>query len=162
MNIQAANGRMAVWVTLFLGILFQIMPLPEVVESWRPDWLLMVIIYWAVALPHRYNILTAWVLGVALDILLGANLGIRALALSLVVYVVVLHFQRIRHFPRWQQTLLVMCLVLLYHLVIFWLEFVISGAKFEPDFLLPAVSSLVIWPWLFLILRRVRRLYKVR
>jgi rod shape-determining protein MreD len=121
-----------------------------------------VMIYWGMALPHRYNILSAWVLGVMLDIMLGAHLGVRALSMSLVIYVVVLHFQRLRNFSMWQQALMIACLICLHHLVIFWIQFVVGDVTFNVDLFLPAISSLIIWPWVFWVLRRVRRLYKVR
>lgn len=162
MSYQASNGRWVVWLSLLLGLLFQIMPLPHMVESWRPDCLLLILIYWAMALPHRYNILTAWLFGLMLDVLLGASLGIRALAFSLTVYVVVLHFQRLRNFPMWQQSLVVFCLVGLYQLVVFCLELILNGADFGLSLFYPAGSSLIIWPWVFMILRRVRRHNKVR
>ena len=162
MSFQAANGRFIVWVTLFIGVISQIMPLPSVVDAWRPDWLLMIVLYWSIALPHRYNILTAWVLGLVLDILLGATLGVRSLAISLVIYVAILHCQRLRNFPKWQQSLVIMLLICMYHLVIYWVEFVMQEAVFDTDLFLPAISGLVIWPWIFWILRRVRRHYKVR
>ena len=162
MRLQAANGRLVVWRTLFVGLLSQIMPLPSIVEAWRPDWLLMILIYWSIALPHRYNILTAWLMGLALDILLGATLGVRSLAMSLVIYMAILHCQRLRNFPKWQQALVVMVLIVIYHLIIYWVEFVMDGAKFHTDLFLPALSGLVFWPWIFWILRRIRRHYKVR
>lgn len=162
MSMHIPHGRWAVWLSFLVAMLFQIMPLPVIVEGWRPDWLLLVMIYWAMALPHRYNILSAWILGVLLDILLGAHLGIRALAMSLVIYVVVLHFQRLRNFPMWQQSLMIASLVCLYHLVVFWVQFVVNVATFDVHLFLPAVSSLIIWPWVFWMLRRVRRIYKVR
>ncbi|EDQ00744.1 rod shape-determining protein MreD [Shewanella benthica] len=162
MSMHIANGRWVVWLSLLGAMLLQIMPLPDIVEAWRPDWLLLVIIYWAMALPHRYNILSAFALGVMLDILLGAHLGIRALSMSLVVYVVVLHFQRLRNFPIWQQALMISSLVCLHHLVVFWVQFVLSTVTFDESLFLPAISSLIIWPWVFWMLRRLRRLYKVR
>ncbi|MGI2124346.1 rod shape-determining protein MreD [Shewanella baltica] len=162
MSFQAANGRFIVWVTLFIGVISQIMPLPSVVDAWRPDWLLMIVLYWSIALPHRYNILTAWVLGLVLDILLGATLGVRSLAMSLVIYVAILHCQRLRNFPKWQQSLVIMLLICMYHLVIYWVEFVMQEAVFDTVLFLPAISGLVLWPWIFWILRRVRRHYKVR
>ncbi|WP_300478465.1 rod shape-determining protein MreD [Shewanella sp.] len=162
MSFQAANGRFIVWVTLFIGVISQIMPLPSAADAWRPDWLLMIVLYWSIALPHRYNILTAWILGLVLDILLGATLGVRSLAMSLVIYVAILHCQRLRNFPKWQQSLVIMLLICMYHLVIYWVEFVMQEAVFDTDLFLPAISGLVIWPWIFWILRRVRRHYKVR
>ncbi|MCF1427252.1 MAG: rod shape-determining protein MreD [Shewanella sp.] len=162
MSYQAAHGRWLVWLTMLLGLMFQIMPMPNLVENWRPDWLLLVLIYWAMALPHRVNILTALMMGIALDVLLGSVLGIRALAFSLVIYVVVLHFQRLRNFPLWQQAVVVALLVSFYHLVVFWAEFVIDIAHFNISLFLPAISSLLLWPWVFMMLRRLRRHYKVR
>ncbi|GGP61400.1 MULTISPECIES: rod shape-determining protein MreD [Shewanella] len=163
MSAHIANGRLVVWLTLFIGMMFQIMPLPTMVEAWRPDWLLMVLVYWAMALPHRYSILTAWILGVLLDVLLGATLGIRSLALSLVIYIVVLLCQRLRNYPRWQQSLVIAGLICIYHALIFWVQFVVVGAApFDFSMFLPAISSLFIWWWVFWILRNMRRRYKVR
>ncbi|AZG34567.1 MULTISPECIES: rod shape-determining protein MreD [Shewanella] len=163
MSAHIANGRLVVWLTLFIGMMFQIMPLPTMVEAWRPDWLLMVMMYWAMALPHRYSILTAWLLGVMLDVLLGAHLGIRSLALSLVIYLVVMLCQQLRNYPRWQQSLLLACFICIYHVVIFWVQFVVVGAApFNLEMFLPAISSLFIWWWVFWILRNMRRHYKVR
>ena len=163
MNAHIANGRLVVWLTLFIGMMFQIIPLPKMFEAWRPDWLLMVMVYWAMALPHRYSILTAWLLGALLDVLLGAHLGIRSLALSLVIYIVVLLCQQLRNFPRWQQSIFLACFICIYHLVIFWVQFIaVEKTPFEFSMLLPAISSLFIWWWVFLVLRNIRRRYKVR
>ncbi len=161
MNMHVPHGRWVVWFSFLVAMLLQIMPLPSLVEAWRPDWLLLVMFYWAMALPHRYNILSAWALGVLLDIMLGAHLGIRALSMSLVVYMVVLHFQRLRNFSMWQQSLMMAGLVCLNHLFIFWLQFIVDEARFHTDLFLPVASSMLLWPWIFYILRHVRRRYKV-
>jgi rod shape-determining protein MreD len=95
--------------------------------------------------------------------MLGATLGIRALAFSLVIYIVVLQFQQLRNFTRWQQTILVACFVCIYHLVIYWIEYVVVGAvPFSSDMFFPAISSIAIWWWVFWVLRNIRRRYKVR
>lgn len=163
MSTHVAHGRWVVWLTFLVGIVFQIMPLPDMVAAWRPDWLLMVMIYWAMALPHRYSILTAWVLGVLLDIMLGAQLGIRALAFSLVIYLVALHYQRLRNFPRWQQTLVIALFIVIFHFVEYWLEFVLVGPTgLSIEHFYPAFSSIFVWWWVFWMLRNLRRRYHVR
>ncbi|WP_144212332.1 rod shape-determining protein MreD [Shewanella donghaensis] len=162
MSAHIANGRIVVLITIFIGMMFQIMPLPAIVEAWRPDWLLMVMIYWAMALPHRYSVLTAWVIGVLLDVLLGATLGVRSLAFSIVIYLIVIQSQRLRNFTRWQQSILVALFVCLYHFIIYWVEFVINGVQFNWSMFLPAISSIFMWWWFFWVLRNIRRRYKVR
>ncbi|NKF49083.1 rod shape-determining protein MreD [Shewanella sp. WXL01] len=163
MSAHIASGRWVVWATFFVGAMFQVMPLPELAEVWRPDWLVLVMIYWAMALPHRYSVLTAFTLGLFLDVLLGATLGVRALALSLVVYIVVLHSMRFRNFPRWQQSLMVASLIFLYHFVIFWAQYAIVGdSEFVIDLFLPSISCVAVWWWLFWVLRNLRRSYGVK
>ncbi|MFQ6371846.1 rod shape-determining protein MreD [Shewanella sp. YIC-542] len=156
------RGTLVVWFSMLLGLLFQLMPVPELVEAFRPDWLLLVVIYWSMALPHRYNILTAWLLGTVLDVLLGSYLGIRSLTFSLVIYIVVLNYQKLRNFSVWQQALIIAFLLALYHLVLYWMQFIIFHSEFHLEQLLPVVSGMVIWPWIYWLLRRLRRSYKVR
>ncbi|GGY93964.1 MAG: rod shape-determining protein MreD [Shewanella fodinae] len=162
MMLQNTRGGLVVWFSMLLGLLFQLMPVPEVVDASRPDWLLLIMIYWAMALPHRYNILTAWVLGTVLDVLLGSYLGIRSLTFSLVIYVIVLNYQKLRNFSIWQQALIIAFLLLLYHLLIYWMQFVIFRSEFQVQQLLPVLSGTVIWPWIYWLLRRLRRRYKVK
>ncbi|MCL1075329.1 rod shape-determining protein MreD [Shewanella dokdonensis] len=162
MMLQNTRGSLVVWFSMLLGLLFQLMPVPEIVDASRPDWLLLIMIYWAMALPHRYNILTAWVLGTVLDVLLGSYLGIRSLTFSLVIYIIVLNYQKLRNFPIWQQALIIAFLLLLYHLIIYWMQFVIFHSEFQVQQLLPVLSGMVIWPWIYWLLRRLRRRYKVR
>lgn len=162
MMLQNTRGGLVVWFSMLLGLLFQLMPVPEVVDASRPDWLLLIMIYWAMALPHRYNILTAWVLGTVLDVLLGSYLGIRSLTFSLVIYVIVLNYQKLRNFSIWQQALIIAFLLLLYHLLIYWMQFVIFRSEFQVQQLLPVLSGTLIWPWIYWLLRRLRRRYKVK
>ncbi|GLS82356.1 rod shape-determining protein MreD [Paraferrimonas haliotis] len=162
MALQAANGRGIVWATLIMALLLQIMPLPSVVADFRADWVFIALAYWTMALPHRYSILTAWILGIMLDILLGATMGVRGLALALMIYVIALHYKRIRNFPIWQQSIIIASLSIVYHLIIFWIQFAIHRVAFDPAELLPAVSNLVIWFWAYWLLKRLRRDFKVR
>ncbi len=161
MQTRVPHGRWVVWLSFLVAMLLQIMPLPNLVAAWRPDWLLLVMLYWAMALPHRYNILSAWILGVLLDILLGAHLGIRALAMSLTIYIVVLHFQRLRNFSMWKQSIMIAILVCFDHLLIFWLQFIVDQASFSNGLFFPVISSMLLWPWIFFILRHLRRTHKV-
>ncbi len=70
----------------------------------------MVLIYWALALPHRTNVGTAWVAGLLLDVLLGSTLGVRAMAMAITTYLAAFQFQKIRNFSLWQQALIIGCL----------------------------------------------------
>ena len=137
------------------------MPLPHWASYFRPDWVLIVMSYWALALPHRYSVFTASGLGIVLDLLLGGTIGSRGLGMAIVIYMIALNYQRLRNFPIWQQALLLTVTSLTYHLILFWIEYIISGIQFNPMLLLPVISNMVIWPWAHWFLRRIRRHFKV-
>ena len=103
-----------------LALMLTELPLPELFEWGRPQWAVLVLIYWVAALPHRVGPWYGWWVGLLLDILQGSLLGIHALALALVAAIVKALHQRFRMFPVWQQGLLVLVLVGLYQLLLNW------------------------------------------
>lgn len=157
------NGRgiSVVWMSLGVALLLMILPLPEWARAFRPQWAVLVLIYWCLALPHRISVGTGFVLGLLLDVLTGTLLGQHALGLSLVAYLTVQLHARIRVFPLWQQAFAVLVLLVMEHMLSLW---VMAATGQAPPALrywaIPLVSALL-WPWVFVTLRNVRRRFKV-
>ncbi|PID54691.1 MAG: rod shape-determining protein MreD [Gammaproteobacteria bacterium] len=154
----------AYWVVLLsfaLAAFLQIVPLPTVLSWWRPPFLMLVVVYWVVAIPHRVGLTTALLLGLYADVLYGAVLGQNALALVLTTYIALLLYQRFRLFALWQQAGVVLLMVVLYQFCGQWVQSLAGRGAPDLRFLLPAITSTVLWPWLFSLLRRVRRRFKV-
>lgn len=157
-----ANSGIIIILTLLLALIANIMPMPLGVDPFRPDWVLAVLLYWCIALPSRVNIITAWVMGLLLDILLGSILGVHAAAMALSVFIATVNYQKIRNFSLWQQALIVGVLAALYHLVVFWLQRLLLDVVFLPSYLYPVFTTIILWPWAFLLLRKVRRQFKIQ
>jgi rod shape-determining protein MreD len=162
---QAARGIWVILVSFFLGMILALVNIPNNLP-WefgylRPDWVLLILIYWIIALPHRVGMLTAWVLGLLMDVLLGSLLGQHALIYLLVAYIAANLYQRLRMFAVWQQSLVVLALIGLAHLTMFWIERLIGMKAWSWWLLLPAVMSAFVWPWMFLLLRALRRFFGV-
>ena len=123
----------------------------------------MVLIYWAMALPYRVGIGSAWAAGLVLDVLEGSTLGVNALALVVVAYVALSLHLRMRMFSTLQQSGLVLALVGLNLMLCNWLQ-ILTGQSVSANlmFLMAAVTSAVIWPSLFQLLRQIRRSFDVR
>ncbi|HEX2585399.1 MAG TPA: rod shape-determining protein MreD [Steroidobacteraceae bacterium] len=153
-------GWLRILWTSAIALLLTIAPLPDAINAARPDWLLLLVIYWTLNAPLLAGLSYAWICGLLMDALVGTLLG--QYALTFVVIAAVAHrFQlRMRIFPVLQQAAIVLLLVLLYH----WLLYVISGFAGEQfsSWLrwLPAVAGALFWPLLVSVLDTVNRLSK--
>ncbi|MBB3104703.1 rod shape-determining protein MreD [Azomonas macrocytogenes] len=156
MSAKTGNGWV-IWLSFGIGLLLSIVPMPEFLQVGRPLWLALLISYWTLYLPHRVGMTNAWLLGLVVDVLNGTLLGQNALVLVLVSFLVQLLQQRLRIFPTWQQSLVLLVVFGLTQLVQLWL-YVLAGNRPPPTllFLLPALVSALLWPWLFAALRSIR------
>ena len=148
--------------SLFLALVMALMPLPLSTDIFRPDWVLLVLMYWSLALLHRVNIGWAWVTGLIIDLATGSPLGVNSLCYSICIYITVSNFQKIRNFSIWQQAVLVGLFLALYHLLQFWLNHFLLDIYFNPEYLWPALTGMFCWPWIFLLLRKYRRQFRIR
>ncbi len=162
MNTRA-QGIWVIVVTFFIAYLLAIVPFPEWAMNYRPEWVPLVLIYWVMALPYRAGIGSAWIAGLVLDILEGSILGLNALALVIIAYITLNLHRRLRMFSLLQQSGLVGVLVGLNLVMCHWLR-IISGQSVPSNqlYLLAAATSIAVWPFLFQILRPLRRGFGVR
>ena len=150
-----------IWITIIAGMVLAVVPMPQFVPVelgfLRPDWVAMVLVYWIIALPHRVGIPTAWLAGIAVDVLLGSLIGQHALSYVLIAYVAASLYQRLRMFSVWQQATVLFAILGLNQLAGFWVESIAGLAGWSFWYLLPALSGAFLWPWVFLMLRSLRR-----
>ena len=139
-----------------------LLPLPDFLIWWRPNWSLMLLIYWTMALPHRIGILAGWMLGIITDVALGSVLGVHGLSFAIIAYVIILTTKRLRLFPLWQQSAVVGLMVGLDLVLSLWIQNFIAAQPKSGMYWLPIISSTFFWPWIFLLLRDLRRNFNVR
>lgn len=149
--------RLAIMLSILVALILSILPLPALIMPFRPDWLLLTLTYWVIALPHRANVGTALVSGLLLDLLLGSVMGVHALALVVTVYIAASQFQRMRNYSVWQQAFVVAALAILSKLLVFWAAYMNQDIQLDYHYFWSIISSMVLWPWVFLLLRKCRR-----
>ena len=156
------GGGWIIFGTFVLAAIFTVLPMPRWLESYRPEWVALVVIYWVMALPHRVGLVTAWIAGFFLDVLEGSLLGMNALALALVAYLALSLYQRMRMFTAVQQSSTVLILVGIHQLLAFWV-LTANNQNTAPNliFMISALSSAIVWPFVFLSLRYLRRSFQV-
>ena len=158
------TSRMGKWIvslTLLVAIILTITPLPSWAIGIRPLWVLMVLIYWALALEDKVSIGIAWLVGIVLDTLQGTIFAEHALVMCLCIYIATKLRRKLRLLPQWQQAFIVLLISLFYQLSIFIIQSMIGQPIKSVAFWLPVLTSALLWPWLFILLRDVRRHFKV-
>ncbi|MEZ8709596.1 rod shape-determining protein MreD, partial [Vibrio alginolyticus] len=148
--------------SFLVALILQTIPWPGSLDLFRPSWLLLVTCYWVLALPHRVNVGSALILGLLWDLLIGSTLGIRGMMMAIVMYIIAMNFLVIRNMALWQQAMIIAALTVLFEVLIFFGEYLIQDVVFNPLSLWSALINCILWPWMFLLMRRVRRHWHVR
>jgi rod shape-determining protein MreD len=151
-----SSRRTPVLITLLVGLMLTIMPLPDPIEAFRPNWLALLMIFWAMQLPRTWSVGTAWIVGIVLDVSYGTLLGQHALALCLVVFATVRFHLLMRVFPMSQLSATVFALLTLYQFVLYWVNGVAGVSAPAITYWAPVLTGTLLWPFFYTFLSGVR------
>lgn len=156
-----AQGGGIIVISFIAALALTIVPLPGWLAVLRPEWAALVLIYWCMALPNRVGVGVGWTVGLLVDVLRAGLLGQHALTFAIIAYITLQLYQRIRVFPLWQQACSVLLLIFLHLILQMWIMGISGDTGHRWTWLLPALSSMLVWPLLFLGLRDLRRRFRV-
>lgn len=156
MSRDRGSRRLPVIITFIVGLMLTVMPLADTVEPFRPDWLALVVIFWAMQLPRTWSVGSAWIIGIVLDVSYGTLLGQHALALCVVAFATVRFHLLMRVFPLSQLSATIFALLALYQFILFWVNGVAGVSAPTITYWAPVITGTLIWPFLFMFLSGVR------
>ena len=160
MSRDRASRRLPVILSFVFGLMLTIMPLPDSIDAFRPDWIAMLVIFWAMQLPRTWNVGTAWIAGIILDVSQGTLLGQHALALCCVAFMTVRFHLLMRVFPIVQLTATVFPILAIYQFLLFWINGVAGVNAPSVVYWGPVISGTVLWPIVMSVLSGMR--YRTR
>lgn len=147
----------SVLLICLIAMVLEITPWPASLHNFKPAWIILVLTYWVLALPSKVNVGTAFVLGIAWDLVLGSVLGVHPLVLSIYAYLLAKNHIMIRNLSLWMQGIVVILSVIAIRIGIFIIELFLHSADFNWQEVFGAIISGILWPWMFLLLRRITR-----
>lgn len=156
MSSRRPARRLPVVITIIVSLMLMVVPLPDWAQHFRPDWVALTLIYWAMMLPRSWSVGTAWIVGLILDVAQGTILGQHALALCFIVFVTVRFHLLMRVFPTSQLTATVFSLLALYQFILFWINGVAGIDTPAISYWAPVISGTLIWPLVLLLLSGAR------
>jgi len=148
--------RLPMALSALVALALAVIPLPSALDVFRPDFLVLVVLYWSIESPRAGGLSLAFFSGLALDVVNGVVLGQHALALTLMAAWATHLRLRLRVFSMLSQSLTIFALLTGYQFVLFWVD----GATGNPvtsfaRWFAPVVGGLI-WPLLAGVLSRVR------
>lgn len=152
---------LVILATFVMALLMTVYPLPLAWRWWRPEFVLIVAIYWIFVLPLHTSLIGLCALGLFQDVLEGAPFGQHGLALVIVAYVCMLSYQRVRNYSLWQQSCWVFVLIGIAQLTDNWVQAISGRPVSGLEFLLPAFASACFWPLCYMGLEYLRRYYRI-
>jgi rod shape-determining protein MreD len=153
---RGVAGRLPVVVTLVLAIMLTVVPLPDWADPYRPDWVALTLIYWAMMMPRTWSVGSAWIVGIVVDVAQGTILGQHALALCVIVFATVRFHLLMRVFPMQQLTATVFALLALYQFVLFWINGAAGIDVALSSYWGPVISGTLLWPVVMAFLSGIR------
>lgn len=156
-------GTGVILVSFLVAALLTVVPLNAALDRIRPDWMLLVLLYWVLVLPHRIGVMWGFFLGLYHDVLTGTTLGQWALAYSVGAYFMLAAYKRMRVFPGLQQSAVVFLLVGSANLLAFLVQQSVGHTLYPPyTILYPAAISALIWRPVCAVLRWSQHRFLVR
>ena len=148
--MQARFSWLAVLVSFLAAAILEVLGLPDILLKFRPEWLVITLIYWQLRYPDKIGISTAILLGLMMDVISGMTFGTHVLAYS----VLSVH-QRLKMFPVIQQSVIVFFLVGIQLMVVYLLSMALQGSQSGLSYLWLAFTSAIAWPLVLILTDRL-------
>ena len=157
---KSINLYLIVAVTLLVGLMLDILPLPTSINWLAPHWSLLILVFWIMQMPFLVNVCAAFITGILLDLLKGSLLGEHAFALVVVAYLVVKTYRLFAKQSVLQQSFFIFGFTLIYQIIIVVINAIIGQLHFSWLFWLAAITSAIFWPLVSVLLCSLRKIFK--
>lgn len=146
----------AIIVSVVFASILMVYPLSYGLAGWRPLFMLMLVLFWVLCQPTWCGIWFAFGAGIFADLLLDSPLGLNALSFVIISFVT-RFLTRERRILTFANLWIITALAVLAHLLFIWLAQVMAGTQFSfPRHWQPLLTSIVVWPVLYGLLKKWR------
>lgn len=134
-----------IYLSIFTAFICLLLPWSGIGLMLRPDFVLLVIIFWILRAPNQCNIGTAWLMGLLVDLATGGIFGQYALAYTVTSFVAVIYQRRLVLFNNMQQLIYVLSLLLISQSVLLILKTFAGKESLGWSYFLPSLIGIVLW-----------------
>ena len=161
---KSVKDRLLIYLSLLIALIIDSYNFSNIFQFIKPSFVLLVLIYWNMALPDRVGITTSLLFGVLVDLLQSSILGLHGLLFVLITYLCQRFFYQFRITPIWQQSFLIFILMILFKQILAF-DFLDSSVNrtnlSDNSYLINtfyyAILSSISWPFVYYSCRLYRR-----
>ena len=146
-------------ITNILGLFISLITLP--LGYYAPEWMLLIVIYWAIELPSNNKLFLAFLTGIIVDIVYGQALGISSLFYVLLVYIILRLYNSLRYMTIAQQAVVLFVFIFLKQHLLVWAYYIIDRNIDYQALLIGSIVTASIWPLIYYTLRFIRRRFNI-
>lgn len=136
---------------LLFVLILTILPLPPMIATYRPFWVLLFVLYIQFFLPNYFGVLWLFFVGLVLDMVLSCILGAHAFALLFVCLFAANKARRFTFFSVVQQMMFIALFCFLYQIVLILIDFCVGYPPNKIISFESALISILFWPWIKLL-----------
>lgn len=140
-----ASNLKYIYLSLLLAFICLLLPWSGLALTIRPDFLLLVTIFWLIRAPNMCNVGTAWFAGLLMDLATGGIFGQFALAYTVTAFFAVMYQRRLVLYSGTQQLVYVIILLLISQITLLILK-TFGGAHFIGwAYFAPSITGVLLW-----------------
>ncbi len=161
--MNLTRGGWLILLTVIAAFLLTLARAPVGSPEWlgwlRPGWIVLVVYFWAMEVPHRIGLISTWIMGFFVDIVFADPLGLNGIVLTTITFFTWRFHERLRMYAVLQQAWVAAAMVLFS-----------EGARrlahdqaqaWLPVTVLPAITSMFVWPAVYLLLGKLTQRFRV-
>ena len=152
---QPRVSWLAVVLSFAAAAVLELLVMPQNVSFLRPEWMVLTLIYWLLRHPERVGLLTAFIVGLIMDVMSGSYLGVHIIACCVVSYLSLTMHKRLKMFPVMQQSLVIFFIISILLMIVMTIRATLGAADNNFSYLWSALSSSLIWPFVLIFTDRL-------
>ncbi len=141
-----------VYVTVFAALVLVLAPFTGWLESFMPNLVLMVIVYWAIYRPDVLGLGVTWIIGLAHDCITLSMIGQHALIYVVVVFVLNTGSAKTKNYAFLEYMTWLILFIIFDALMSVLFNRIFQQIEFEWGMIYSVLGGIIIWPWLYVLL----------
>ena len=152
---QSKVSWLAVFLSFSAASVLELLVMPQVLLAYRPEWIVLTLIYWLLRHPEKIGLLTAFIAGILMDVLSSTYMGVNIISCCIISYLVLTMHQRLKMFPVLQQSLVIFFITGISLMIVLTIRSALGTADNNMSYLNAAFSSALVWPFVLIFTDRL-------